>query len=841
MYRYVDFQLLCFKYRKTSIIRMMKKVYVIVGGVAGGATTAARLRRVDENAEIIMLEKGPHISYANCGLPYYIGGVIKERANLMVQTPESFNAWFNIDIRIHTEVTDINTNEKKVSVQNLKSGEKYELSYDKLILSPGASPIKPPIEGINNPNIFTLRNVEDTDRIKAFVDEEKPANAIVVGAGFIGLEMAENLHHRGLNVTVVEAAPQVMNMLDPEMAAILHQHFKENNVGLYLNNAVKSFKQTEDGKLDVCLSDGDVLSADIVLLSIGVRPDTQLAKNAGLKIGTTGGVWVNEYLQTSDENIYAVGDSIEFPHQISKKPSLAFLAGPANKQGRILADNLTFGHTKKYNGSIGTAIAKVFDMTAGITGLADKSLQAAGIEYASTIVNNGSHAGYYPGSMQLTTKISFCPKTGRLYGAQIVGYKGVDKRLDMLATIIKNEGSIFDLQEIEHAYAPPFSSAKDPVNQVGFNAENIMRGMFKPMTAYELDKMDINEATLVDVRTADEFALGAIDGAINIPLDTIRDSLDKMPKDKKVVFYCGVGLRGYLAAQILRQHGYEEVYNLSGGLKVYNNAIKPQDNKIQQADNEVIMEKDNSTPVIQTDVLQVDACGLQCPGPIMKLKSEMDKLPAQGQLMIKASDPGFYSDVESWCKVTGNELMTREKANGEITAVIRKNDVCKEGFSVQSKGDNKTIIVFSDDMDRALASLVIANGAAAMGKKVTMFFTFWGLNVIKKENKPKVKKGFMDKMFGVMMPKHSGDLKLSNMNMGGMGSKMMKMRMKDKKVDSLDVMINNAKASGINMIACQMSMDVMGVHGEELLDGVNIGGVANYLEEAEQSNVNLFI
>jgi len=821
----------------------MKKTYVIVGGVAGGATTAARLRRVDENAEIIMLEKGPHISYANCGLPYYIGGVIKDRQNLMVQTPESFNAWFNIDIRIHSEVTEILPAEKKVKVSNLQSGESYDLTYDKLILSPGASPIVPPIEGIKHLNIFTLRNVEDTDKIKAFVDDKKPASAVVVGAGFIGLEMAENLHHRGLNVTVVEAAPQVMNMLDPEMAAGLHQHFKENNVGLYLNNAVKAFKPNNQGNLDVCLADGDILNADFIILSIGVRPDSKLAKEAGLKIGETGGVWVNEYLQTSDENIYAVGDSIEFPHQISKKPSLAFLAGPANKQGRILADNLTYGHTKIYKGSIGTAIAKVFDLTAGITGLADKSLKTAGIKHASTIVNNGSHAGYYPGAMQMSTKISFCPETGRLYGAQIVGYKGVDKRLDILATIIKNEGTIFDLQEVEHAYAPPFSSAKDPVNQAGFNAENIMRGLFKPMSTYELNDLKQDNAILIDTRTADEFALGAIEGAINIPIDAIRNSLDRIPKDKKIVLYCGVGMRGYLAAQILRQNGYEEVYNLSGGLKIYNNAIKPQDNRIQFSEFEEVnpIEIAKNTPAIKTDVLEVDACGLQCPGPIMKLKSEMDKLPTQGQLMIKASDPGFYNDVASWCKVTGNDLLTREKINGEITAIIRKNDVLKEGFSVQDKGDNKTLIVFSDDMDRTLASFVIANGAAAMGKKVTIFFTFWGLNVIKKPHKPKVKKGVMDKMFDIMMPKHSGDLKLSNMNMGGMGAKMMKKRMKDKKVDSLDVMIQNAVSSGINLIACQMSMDVMGVRKEELIEGVNIGGVANYLEEAEKSNVNLFI
>ncbi len=829
---------------QTKELSTMAKTFVIVGGVAGGATTAARLRRVDEHANIIMLEKGPHISYANCGLPYYIGGIITDRDNLLVQTPESFGARFNIDVRIFSEAMAIHPDSRSVDVKNHKTGESYQLNYDKLILSPGASPVKPAIQGIDHPHIFTLRNVEDTDRIKGFIDSKKPTSAVVVGAGFIGLEMAENLHHQGISVTVIEAAPQVMNMIDPEMAALLHQHFRENNVGLFLNDGVKAFQTNPDGSINVQLASGDSIPTDIVILSIGVRPDTKLAKKAGLKIGKTGGVWVDKYLQTSHEDIYAVGDSIEFPHPITSKPSLAFLAGPANKQGRILADNLVFGHTKHYTGSIGTAIAKVFDLTAGITGLADKSLETAGIKYQSTIINGGSHAGYYPGAMQMTLKISFCPDTGKLYGGQIVGYKGIDKRLDMLAIIIKNGGSIYDLQEIEHAYAPPFSSAKDPVNQAGFNAENIIRGFFKPLSPYAFFNRNTDDSIVVDVRTKDEFSLGAVDEALNIPVDDIRNRLNELPKNKKIILYCGVGLRGYVAAQTLRQNGFKEVYNLSGGLKVCQSALAPQENRIvAEVTTEISTEQENTTmnhhPI--KHIINVDACGLQCPGPIMKLKTEIDKLQTGNQLQIKASDPGFYSDVASWCKVTGNELISREKENGEITAIIKKNDVLKEGFSVNDRGDNKTLIVFSDDMDRALASFVIANGAAAMGKKVTMFFTFWGLNVIKKQDKPKVSKGVMDRMFGMMMPKHSGDLRLSNMNMGGMGAKMMKKRMKDKKVDSLEIMIQNAQATGIKMIACQMSMDVMGVRQEEMINGIEIGGVANYLEEAEKANVNLFI
>ncbi|WP_339658241.1 FAD-dependent oxidoreductase [uncultured Polaribacter sp.] len=812
--------------------------YVIVGGVAGGATTAARLRRIDEHAEIIMLEKGPHISYANCGLPYYIGGIIKDRNKLLVQTPESFNARFNIDIRIHSEVISVDSDTKSVEVRKTKTGETYTETYDKLILSPGASAIKPPIPGINSPNIFTLRNVQDTDKIKAFVDDEHPRSAVVVGAGFIGLEMAENLHHIGVKVTVVEAASQVMNMMDSEIAAPIHQHFKEKNVGLFLEDAVKEFVPNGD-LIEVHLSSQRVIKADFVILSIGVKPDTFLAKSAGIKIGEAGGIWVDEYLQTSKEDIYAVGDAIEFPHPITGKPSLAFLAGPANKQGRILADNMVYGHKRKYQGSIGTAIAKVFDLTAGITGLTHRGLKALGRKHESTIVNAGSHASYYPRAMQMIMKISFDPDNGKLLGGQIVGYNGVDKRLDLLATTIKNGGTIYDLQEIEHAYAPPFSSAKDPVNQAGFNAENIIRGLFKPLSPFQFKKRSIKDSFVLDVRTAEEYSLGSIDGALNIDVDDIRNHLNMIPRDKKVMIYCAAGLRGYVAARILRQYGYDDIYNLSGGLKVYKQAMAEQSNPIFFKNE--IKAKDVIEPIIPINIktIEVDACGLQCPGPILKLKETIDVMSDGDQMEVTATDPGFFGDVESWCKVTGNKLITRESNSGEIKAVIQKQK--KETQSLQTSLDHKTIVVFSDDLDKALASFVIANGAASMGKRVTMFFTFWGLNVIKDANKPKVKKDTMGNMFSKMMPSHAGELSLSNMNMAGMGRLMMKWRMKDKHVDALETMIQIAQETGINMIACQMSMDIMGVDKEELIEGVKIGGVANYLEEAEQSNLNLFI
>ncbi|QZE14010.1 FAD-dependent oxidoreductase [Halosquirtibacter laminarini] len=810
--------------------------YLIIGGVAGGATTAARLRRVDEKSEIIMLEKGPHISYANCGLPYYIGGVIKDRSKLLVQTPESFGKRFNIDVRIYSEAIEIDSEQKNVTVLNHQTEEKYTLSYDKLVLSPGAKPIVPPIPGINSPKILTLRNVVDTDRIKEFVDKVAPKKAVVIGAGFIGLEMAENLHHRGIHVSVVEAAPQVMNMIDPEMASVIHQHFKEQEVGLILNDAVTSFEEINN-EVHITLKSGRKLVADLAILSIGVRPDTTLAQKAGIEIGTTGGVKVDQYLETSKKDIYALGDSMEFPHPITNKPTIAYLAGPANKQGRLLADNIVYGHNRAYKGAIGTAIAKVFDLTVATTGLSEKQLVKEGIDYKVSITINGSHAGYYPGATQMTTKIVFSPKDGKIYGAQIVGEKGVDKRMDMLATIIGMRGNIYDLQEIEHAYAPPFSSAKDPVNQVAFNAENILKGLSNHISPYDMNNRN-EEVFVLDVRTPMEFELGHIKGATQVEVDELRNNLDRIPKDKTIFLYCGIGLRGYVATRILLQEGYKHVYNLSGGYKLYQSATDNQENPIliENPNNNNLESKVNKTDNMHT----VDATGLQCPGPIALLKEEMDKISTNAVMEITATDMGFYRDVESWCNVTGNTLIQKEKKEGVITAQIMKS-ANNDGFSVTSNGDDKTIVIFSDDLDKALASFVIANGAAAMGKKVTMFFTFWGLNVIKSPKAPKVKKDLMGRMFGFMMPKSSKALQLSKMSMMGMGSKMMRYRMASKKVDALETMIGKAKLAGVTLIGCQMSMDVMGVDAKEFISGVEVGGVANYLEAAENANVNLFI
>lgn len=447
---------------------------IIIGGVAGGATAAARIRRLTEEAEILLFEKGKYISYANCGLPYYIGGIIEERGKLFVQTPEAFGRRFHIDVRTESEVTKIDTTKKTVTVSTA-DGRDYTETYDKLLLSPGASPVVPPLPGIDSEGIFTLRNVSDTDRIKAFLDGGKVRRAVIVGGGFIGLEMAENLKHAGLDVAVVEMANQVMGPIDYSMAALVHEHLQEKGVKLYLEQAVESFSREND-MLTVHFKSGITLETDMVLLSIGVRAETRLAQEAGLRMGEMRGIWVNEYLQTSEEGVYAVGDAIEFPHPITGKPWFNFLAGPANRQARIVADNIVMGNSVRYEGAIGTAIAKVFDLTVASTGLPAKRLRQMGMPYLSATIHQGSHAGYYPGSLQMSLKVTFSPEDGRLYGAQIVGYDGVDTRIDQLALAIKQGATAEQLTSLEHAYAPPFSSAKDPVAIAGYVAGNILTG-----------------------------------------------------------------------------------------------------------------------------------------------------------------------------------------------------------------------------------------------------------------------------------------------------------------------------------------------------------------------------
>lgn len=811
--------------------------YLIIGGVAGGATVAARLRRMDEKADIILFERGKYVSYANCGLPYYIGGTIAQRSKLFVQTVKGFTDRFRIDIRVEQEVTAIHPEKRLIEIKRLDSGETYTETYDKLVLSPGAEPLRPNIEGIDSKKIFTLRNVPDTDAVKNHIDTAHPSRAVVVGGGFIGLEMAENLHQRDLHVDVVEMANQVMAPLDFSMAAIVHRHLTDKGVGLYLEDGVVRFEEQDD-KMIVHLRSGRQIATDMVLLSIGVRPEIRLAQQAGLTIGERKGIVVNQYMQTSDPDIYALGDAVEVMHLITGKPALIPLAGPANKQGRIVADNIVFGNNQTYRGSMGTSVAKIFDLTVATAGANAKLLKANNIEYISSYTHGSSHAGYYPNAVPLSIKILFSPTDGRLFSAQVVGFEGADKRIEMFAQVIQRNGTVYDLTQLEHAYAPPYSSAKDPVNMAGYVAENILTGKSRIIHWREIDSLP-SDTVRIDVRTREEFRMGTIPGFRNIPVDELREHLGELPSDKPIVVTCAVGLRGYLAYRILVQNGFKDVRNLSGGYTTWRTATDKCSSG--NSGSGCCRPVGASAPEAPKTAIQVDACGLMCPGPVMQLKKSYEALKVGESLCITATDQAFGRDVASWCRVTGAELLSLETRNGKIIAQIRKQKPEAACTTTVDKAGNKTIVVFSDDLDKALASFVIANGAAATGRKVSMFFTFWGLNVIKKRQKPAVSKDIFGRMFGWMMPSHSGRLRLSKMNMFGMGSRMMRMIMRRKRIDSLESLIQQACDNGVEMIACTMSMDVMGVRQEELLDNVVLGGVASYLERTEQANLNLFI
>lgn len=815
--------------------------YIIVGGVAGGATAAARLRRIDEYAEIILFEKGQYISYANCGLPYYIGGEIKDRDKLFVQTPEAFARRFAVSVRVQEEVIALNPAAHTVEVRQA-DGSTYSETYDKLLLSPGATPFVPNIPGIDATGVFTLRNVENTDAIKHFIDTHLPKTAVVVGGGFIGLEMAENLHTLGIQVSIVELAPQVMAPIDYSMACFVHAHLVDKGVGLYLNSGLQSITTLPSGTKKLSLSTEDELQADLIILSIGVRPLVTLAQNAGLALGERGGIQVDEYLRTSEPDIYAVGDAIEYIHPITQKPWLNYLAGPANRQARLVADNMAGIGTVAYEGAIGTSIAKVFDLVVATTGLPAKALKQQGLAYRSATLHPMSHASYYPGAHPLTLKITFDEQTGRLYGAQAVGHEGVDKRIDAIAQIIKQGGGLNELMSTEQAYAPPFSSAKDPIALAGYIANNIKTGKVNPMYWRDIETLDLDvNDLLVDVRSAEEYELGHIPGSINISVDELRERLSELDPNKRIVLYCQVGLRGYLASNILRQRGYGKVYNLVGGYKLWFTASRSYQSVPPRSPQGC-----GDTPRLEApgqECVEVDASGLCCPGPIVTLRKAVDELHEGQRLRIFATDPGFVRDAEAWCQSTGNCFVEGGSRENDHYAIIEKTkpqQATTKGNS-ETAGKGKTFILFSDDLDKALATFVLANGAAATGQKVTIFFTFWGLNAIRRAGIIPPPKDIWGKLFGMMLPKDSTGLGLSKMNMGGIGAWMMRRVMRERGVASLEQMRDQALESGVEFIACQMSMDVMGITREELIPEVGIGGVATYMQRAEESNVNLFI
>ena len=820
---------------------MTSQKVLIVGGVAGGASAAARLRRLDEQAEIILFERGEYISFANCGLPYYIGGEITDKSALTLQTPKSFRARFNVDVRIQNEVTAIDREQKSVTVHNLKTGETYQESYDKLILSMGADPVVPPIDGIQNPKVFTLRNIPYTYKIKGFIQENHPKSAVVVGGGYIGVEMAENLHHAGLDVTIVEMLDQVIAPLDFDMAADVHRHILSKGVKLMLKTTVKGVKEADNG-LTVVLDKGEV-QADIVILSIGVRPESKIAKAAGLEVTPRGAIVVTDDMRTTDKDIFAVGDAIQVTDFVTQQPTVIPLAGPANKQGRIAADNVC-GRDSRYTGTQGSSILKVFDMTVATTGINEKTAKRLELNYDKVFTYSASHASYYPGAVNMAIKTVFEKETGRILGAQIVGYEGADKRIDVLATAIRFGAKAADLTKLELAYAPPYSSAKDPVNMAGFVIENLLTGTVKNFHWHDVKNLPRDgSVTLLDTRTQIEYENGHIDGFINIPLDSLREHLDELDKTKPVYITCQVGLRGYVGARILMGNGFE-TYNLSGGYRLYNSifGVAPTSTVRMNPETQLPEEGGEKLPKITPTgkTINIDACGLQCPGPIVKLSQAIKEADKGDLLEIKTTDPAFACDIEGFCRRTGNCFEGMVSDKGVATARIRKGPA-EAGAKPAARDDGKNIIVFSGDLDKAIASFIIANGSAAMGRKTSMFFTFWGLNILRKTEKVKVKKTFMEKMFGAMMPRGTKKLKLSSMNMGGMGGKMIRGIMQKKNVESLESLMQMAIDNGVELIACSMSMDIMGIKKEELIDGVTVGGVAAMLAHAEESDMSLFI
>jgi len=795
---------------------------IIVGGGAAGASCAARLRRLNESAEIIILEKTNEISIANCGLPYFCSDIISDREKMLVSNPKVFKNLLNVEVKLDSMVTSINRDKKTVTVNN-----EYEIEYDKLVLALGANPIKPPIPGLcelYNKNIFTVRTLNDADKIKDFTRKNSVKNAVVVGGGFIGVEMAENLAHIGIKTSLVELSDQILAPLDLDIVSFAQNQMRDNGVELILSDGVKKFEENE-----IVLNSGKKIPYDIAILAIGVRPETSLAKACGLEIGVSSGIIVNEFMQTSDENIYAAGDSVEIKDFVDESKALIPLAGPANRQGRIIADNIS-GLNSTYKNTQGTAVVKVFDLTVASVGNNEKQLTRKGIEYKKVFIWGNSHASYYPDSYPLMIKLLFTQE-GEILGAQSVGMDMAEKRIDVIASVMRLGGKVQDLVGSELCYAPPYSSAKDPVNIVGMAADNILKGLINP-AYYD----DLKDAFLIDVRPKVSFDLRTIEGAVNIPATEIRNRLDEIPRDKKVILFCDKGFNSYVATRIFIQKGFDNISSLSGGFWLYREIVKNKRRIIMNNE-----QKTKTSCILPDQMIKIDACGLQCPGPIMKLSDKMKDLDDGKFIEISTTDAGFASDIEGWCQTTGNTLVGLIKENKLIKATIQKGSQNPVIENSKDADDKNTLVVFSNDLDKALAAFIIANGAAASGKKVTMFFTFWGLNILRKSQFTNVKKNLIEKMFGLMMPKGADKLILSKMHMAGMGTWMMKMVMKNKNVLSLKELIKTAQDNGVKFIACNMSMDVMGIKPEELIDGVEIGGVAKYIAESNSSKSNLFI
>lgn len=830
---------------------------VVVGGVAAGASVAARARRLDENAEIIVLERGHHVSFANCGLPYHIGEVITDRSRLLLQTPESLRESLHIDVRVGNEVTAIDRKKQTVTVTELATGRTYTESYDALALCTGAEPMRPPLPGIDLPGIHVLRRLGDMDAIKRELDdaltkaangERPPVRCVVIGAGYIGIEMAENLARRGATVDVVEMADQILPPLDHELSVPVEHHLRSRGIRLHPSTAAAAFTPRAEG-LTVELTNSVFLDADLVILSAGIRPSTDLAKDAGLEIGARGGITVDTHMRTSDPHIWAAGDSVETPNTILPGAWLAPLAGPANREARVAAENIC-GRRTAYKSTQGTSIVKVFDMVAGGTGATERQLLAAGIDYRAVHVHPSGHAGYYPGTAMMHLKLLFAPNSGRILGAQVTGFDGVDKRLDVLATALRAKLTVWDLEELELGYAPPFGSAKDPVNMVGFVASNVLLGDLTLWYAQDYPRAT-EGARIIDVRTAEEFSIWHLPGAENVPLATIREASGDWDRSTSLRLYCSVGFRSYLAYRSLVQRGFTDVATLSGGSETFRawNELTPEDAEPTPAVTAYAEAVDVVAATARRDLIMVgsgtsidlDCAGLACPGPIMKLADTMRTLAVGDEVVVHVSDPGFALDGPAWAKRNGHQLLSIAPEGSGFVATMRKGGVAVTAVGAAPTHPKLSFVVFDGDLDKLIAAFIIANGALAMGEEVSMFFTFWGLNALRKARPPKRNRSALDAMFGAMMPRGAERLTLSQMNMMGAGTAMIKGVMKKNGVQSLPQLIASAQSGGARIIGCTMTMDLLGIAPSDLIDDVELGGVATFLGEAAESTTTLFI
>lgn len=800
---------------------------IIIGGVAGGASAAARLRRLDEQAEIILVERGESISYANCGLPYHLGNVIPDRNDLLVMTPEKFNARFRVDVRTRCEAVSIDRVNKKIILRDLVSGSEVSETYDKLILSTGSSPAPVSIPGADHPGVFHLWTLADMDKLEAHI-RNGAEKVLVIGGGFVGLELAENLNERKLEVTLIQRGRQLLPTLDYEMSSLLVTELRRQGIRVEMDTEVTSF-QPEGKGFSAILGNGRELPADTAVLSIGVKPNSELAKTAGLELGTRGHIVTDQELRTSDPDIYAVGDVIEVTDPIFGGRTAIALAGPANRQGRMAADNITGRHSQ-YQGTIGTSVIKVGRLTAGMTGYSERRLASMDVPYHKIYLHPNSNASYYPGGAQLHMKVIF-GHDGKLFGAQIVGAKGVDKRIDVISSAVWNGKKIQELAELELAYAPPYASAKDPVNLAGMIGENVIGGLTR---LAHFDSLP-DGCFLLDVREKAEFELGSLPGARNIPLGDLRKRLAELPRGRMIYIFCQSGLRGYVAERILAQHSFDAV-NLSGGYLTWK-MFQP-----LQATPPDPVKKETGRPVLAVCKKQLDVRALACPGPVVRLKQEMDNLNAGESLELLAPQ-SFDVDLMNWIKSSGNELVSQEMKTDYLSAIIRRRIPGAESHALPAAPAEQTgaIVLFSNDLDKAMAALIIACGMAASGMKVGIFFTFWGLSVLRRNPAPPVRKNALSKMFGWMLPKGASRLKLSKMNMGGLGTGMMKHVMAQQNVATLPDLLKQAKALGVKFIACEMAMNVMGISREELVEVDEVAGVASFVELAKQNGRTLFI